>query len=132
MKLSVVEFSKFSVRLWIFGRCTQYYSFGFKHLPFLYIIERVSHEWTMIPWPSSIRRYSADFAQQDKEFRLLRNETGKEIRYERNCTGHIVNLLKRQRQELEAQKELLKKIPKEVEARKEWQRALPVYVVISI
>ena len=56
----------------------------------------MSHAWTMIPWPSSSRIYSVDLLQQDKEFSLLRNEIGAEIRYWRNFSGRIVNLLQRQ------------------------------------
>ena len=83
----------------------------------------------MIPWPSSIRRYSTDFAQQNKELRLLRNETGKEIRYWRNFNGRILNLLQRQRRELEAQKELLENLPNELQVQPNiWSSASPMYI----
>ena len=89
----------------------------------------MSHEWTMIPWPSSSRLFSPDFQQQDKEFRLLLNEIGTEIRYWRNFSGRILNLLKRQREELEHQKKLLlKDWTNEITDVQDNASALPMYV----
>ena len=83
----------------------------------------------MIPWPSSSRIFSGDFLQQDKEFRLLRKELGTEIRYWRNFSGRIVNLLQRQREELEHQKELLlKDWPNEIKDQQDMSSASPMYV----
>ena len=83
----------------------------------------------MIPWPSSSRRFSPDFQQQDKEFRLLLNQTGKEIKYWRNFSGRIVNLLAQQRRELEHQKELLlKDWTNEIKDVQDMSSASPMYV----
>ena len=83
----------------------------------------------MIPWQSSSRIFSGDFLQQNKEFRLLRKELGAEIRYWRNFSGRIVNLLKRQREELEHQKELLlKDWPNAIEDQQDMSSASPMYV----
>ena len=83
----------------------------------------------MIPWPSSSRIFSGDFLQQDREFRLLKKELGAEIRYWRNCCGHLVNLLKRQRAELDHQKELLlKDWPNEIKDQQDTSSASPMYV----
>ena len=89
----------------------------------------MSHACTMIPWPSSSRIYSVDLLQLDKELRLLRIEIGAEIRYWRNFSGRIVNLLKREREELEHQKELLlKDWPNEIKDQQDMSSASPMYV----
>ena len=86
----------------------------------------------MIPWPSSSRRFQPDFQQQDKEFRLLLKDTAKEIRYWRNFSGRIVNLLARQRQELQHQKELLlKDRTNEIKDVRDISIASPMYVSTS-
>ena len=83
----------------------------------------------MIPWPSSSRLFSPDFAQQDKELRLLLNQIGEEIRYWRNFSGRIVNLLKQQRREFEHQKELLlKDWTNEIKDVQDMSSASPIYV----
>ena len=88
----------------------------------------MSHAWTMIPWPSSSRIYSVDLLQLDKELRLLRIEIGAEIRYWRNFSGRIVNLLKREREELEHQKELLlKDWPNEIKHQQDMSSASSMY-----
>lgn len=83
----------------------------------------------MIPWPSSSRLFSPDFQQQDKEFRLLLNEIGTEIRYWRNLSGRIVNLLAQQRRELEHQRKLLlKDWTNEIKHVQDFSSASPMYV----
>ena len=83
----------------------------------------------MIPWPSSSRRFSTDFQQQDREFRILLKETGKEIKYWRNFGGRIQRLLAKQREELEHQKKLLlKDWTNEITDVQDNASALPMYV----
>ena len=73
----------------------------------------------MIPWPSS--RYhsqsTAVAATTDNELKFLRNQT-----------GHIRNLLARQAQELETQRELLNYLLNEIKCQRDMSNASPMYV----
>ena len=75
----------------------------------------------MIPWPSSRHLFSAATAQQDKELRFLRNQS-----------GHICNVVKRLETELADQRKIMEAILREVRLERDMSSEMPMYVFIEL